>query len=387
MSTSKFKISTSLFFLSIASALGIHAYLISEHISVKYSYNEGSSICNLSETVNCATTIMSNYSELFGVPLAVFGFVMGLFTFFFALKGLFLDQDPKKSMAITVGLSIISVVASVVMGLISIFVLKSICPFCTMAYALSFITLFTALQWTNGFTTTTAAEYGKNIALQLVAIGAVGFIAGKIVLAPYNSSERTEMTRLIVNDWASKPPQEILLVDPLVLGPDSASMKILEFSDFLCPHCKHALPKLHAFVKHNKDVQIIFQNFPLDNCAGPADSPGRRCDLAKIAYCSQKQNRGWEAQEYLFSTQENLYNVTDLDAELPQIASVVQLDLEVLKKCVKAPETLTTVKAQQELGKKLGVEGTPALFINNKKFPSVGPEVNILQEIYKVIKK
>lgn len=381
MSTSKFKFSSSLFYISTIAAMGVHWYLTSQHINVKYTAEGASAMCNISETINCSTTIMSSFSEILGIPLAVFGFVTNLFILFFGLKSMYLDQDPKKSMAVTLGLSLFSVVMSVIMGLLSVTVIHSLCPFCFAAYVLSFVTFLSALKWTTGFNSKVLANYGKNIAIQLVAIAVVGFIAGKVALSSYTSSEKEEHYALVISDWKAKSTLEIQTVEPLKYGPDTAKMKIVEFSDFLCPHCKIALPKLHAFADaHKNDVQIIFQNFPLDGCGGPDDNPGRRCDLAKIAYCSQKQNKGWEAQEYLFENQESLYQLSKLEEDIPKVAKHISADADALTNCVKDPETLKVVKSQLDLGKKIGVEGTPAMFINNKPFRGP-PEILMLQKM------
>lgn len=385
MSTSNFKISSTLFVVSTIAAMGVHWYLTGQHISVKYAAEAASSMCSISETVNCSTTIMSSYSELLGIPLAIFGFVTNLVILLFGLKSMYLDQDPKKSTVVTLGLSLFSVVASVAMGLISILVLHSLCPFCVTAYVLSFVTFFCVLQWTSGFRLDVLGQYIKPLAIALIAIGAMGFVAGKVVMSSVISSEIKEQMALVVSDWKSKSANEIKTVDPLTYGPDTAKMKILEFSDFLCPHCKNALPKLHNFANvHKQDVQIIFQNFPLDGCSGTDDNPGRRCDLAKMAYCAQKQNKGWEAQEYLFSNQETMYELTKIDEELPKMAGHLAINNEEFSACFKHAETLKTIKAQIEVGKKLGIEGTPAIFINNKAYRG-GPTPIVFQQIFEAI--
>lgn len=385
MSTSNFKISSMLFIGSTVAAMGVHWYLAGQHISVKYAAEAASSMCNISETINCSTTIMSAYSEVFGIPLAIFGFVTNLVILFFGLKSMYLDQDPKKSTVVALGLSLFSVIASLVMGLISILMIRSLCPFCVTAYVLSFVTFFSVLQWTSGFRFQVLMTFIKPLAISFVVIGALGFVAGKVVMSSVIPADMKEQMALVASDWKSRSAQEVTTVEPLTYGPDTAKMKILEFSDFLCPHCKNALPKLHNFADvHKNDVQIIFQNFPLDGCAGPEDNPGRRCDLAKMAYCAQKQNKGWEAQEYLFSNQEGLYQLTKLDEELPKISTHVNINADEFKTCFKNPETLKTIKAQIEVGKKLGIEGTPALFINNKQFRGA-PSVLLFQQIFDTI--
>lgn len=386
MSTSKFRLSSILFIASTLAAMGVHWYLTSQHIAIKYSAETGSAMCNISETVNCSGTIMSSFSEVFGIPLSIFGFITNLFILLFGLKSLYLDQDPKKGTAITLGLSLFSVAASVVMGLVSVVIIKSLCPFCVITYVLSFITLFAAFQWTSGFRLNVLGKYTQPIAIAFAALAVTGFVAGKVVMGTSVNKDMLERVALAVSDWKMKNPVETELVEPLTYGPDSAKMKILELSDFLCPHCKTAFPTLHEFAKrHKNDVQLIFQNFPLDGCGGTAENPGRRCDLAKIAYCSQKQNKGWEAQEYLFDNQENLYEISNIDQDAAKVAQHINADAEALKTCVKDAATLSTIKAQLEVGKKIGVKGTPAIYINNKMFLG-GPSILAFEDILKQIK-
>lgn len=382
MSTSKFKTSSFVFFASTLGTLITHLYLTQQHISIKYTAEAGSAMCNISDTLNCTNTILSPFSEILNVPLSIFGIITTLFIIVFGLKSLYLDQDPKSSTAVTLGLSLFAVAASIIMAFVSLLVVKSLCPFCTLAYFLSFVTFFAALQWTTGFKITVLTHYFKKIVTQLVLIAVVGFITGKVVLSSFVSPEMEEMMSLVVADWKSKPAaQDIQLVDPLVLGPDSAKMKILEFSDFLCSHCKEAYPKFHNFAKtHKNDVQIIFQNFPLDGCSGTQEAPGKRCDIAKIAYCAQKQNKGWDAQEYLFSKQQSLYGAVNINEEIPKISQFLMMDANQLQECFKSPETLKTIKAQHALGLKLKVQGTPAVFINNK-FLNGGPHTPTFQQI------
>src|ERR1700730_7700158 len=47
------------------------------------------------------------------------------------------------------------------------------------------------------------------------------------------------------------------------LGPSDAPVTVVDFSDLQCPHCKDAHPTLEKLVAENKNVRLVFQNFPL----------------------------------------------------------------------------------------------------------------------------
>src|ERR1700730_8462004 len=88
-------------------------------------------------------------------------------------------------------------------------------------------------------------------------------------------------------------------------------MQIVEFSDFQCPHCKHAAPSLHAFVNaHRDDVHFIFQNFPLDPACNKDFKPGtghdQACLFAKAALCGNQQGKFVETHDWIFKHQDDL---------------------------------------------------------------------------------
>src|ERR1700733_14663035 len=64
-------------------------------------------------------------------------------------------------------------------------------------------------------------------------------------------------------------------------GPADAPVTVVEFSDLQCPHCKETQPVLDKLVTENKNVRVVFQNFPLPNhdwsskAAAYADCTGR----------------------------------------------------------------------------------------------------------------
>ncbi len=362
----------------------VHIYLFQQHVVTKYTMGEGSALCNINSFLNCNTSIASSFSEFLGTPLSIFGIITQLVLLFYFLRAFLTDssEEKKSNLQIALVISGFAFAASLVMGTISITQLNSLCPFCTAAYALSLLNVLTLWLLVPQKKPVSQAKFLKSLITCGVVILAVGWATGRVVLQKYKHSDFDQLTELRLQNWLSQPVRTINLVAPQKFGPDSAKMKIVEFADFLCSHCIDAFPKLHTFAKTNGDVQIIFQPWPLDGCAGPENDPGRRCDLAKISYCGNQQNKGHEAQEYLF-TQPALWAETkDLPAEIKKMSQALALNHDDVLKCMKNPQTLKDIKAQIELGKSLGVEGTPALFINNRLYQG-GAYLPTLQETYK----
>src|SRR6202040_2992719 len=48
-------------------------------------------------------------------------------------------------------------------------------------------------------------------------------------------------------------------------GPADAPVTVVEFSDLQCPHCKEAQPTIDKLMSDEKNVRLVFQNFPLSS--------------------------------------------------------------------------------------------------------------------------
>lgn len=90
--------------------------------SVYYHYQEeGSSFCNFSENLNCDVVNKSIYSEILGIPIALFGFLM-----YVALAILYYQNMWKEGFLIIFSAGIFTIFLTY----IEIFLLKALCPLC-----------------------------------------------------------------------------------------------------------------------------------------------------------------------------------------------------------------------------------------------------------------
>ena len=80
---------------------------------------------------------------------------------------------------------------------------------------------------------------------------------------------------------------------------------------------------------------------------------------ARAAWAAQKQNKFWEMNDELFGSQDKLGA-----AFYDEAAKKIGLNVEQFKKDMASPEAAAAVKADSELGDKLGVQGTPNFFVN-----------------------
>jgi protein-disulfide isomerase len=157
-------------------------------------------------------------------------------------------------------------------------------------------------------------------------------------------------------------------------GPAAAPVMIVEFSDLQCPHCKEANPTIERLLKEDPNVRFVFQHFPLpghnwaQKAASYADCVGR-----------QSGDAFWKFVDSAYAAQ-NEITADNADAKLSQLADQAGVKGSDAAACAAGPETQSRVQASLNLGKSLGVNATPTLFIN-------GRPVGVSENNYEVLKK
>ena len=151
-------------------------------------------------------------------------------------------------------------------------------------------------------------------------------------------------------------------------GPANAPVTLVEFSDLQCPHCKEAQPNIDKLVSEDKNVRVVFQNFPLPmhdwaaKAAAFGDCVGR-----------SSSDAFWKFVTSVYGAQSEI-TASNADEKLTAFANAAGVKGADVAACAAQPETDTRVQVSQKLGQSLGVDSTPTLFINGRKVPGVGYE-------------
>lgn len=381
-------------------AVGVHIYLTLHYYDIKFGLSAGDSMCNINEVLNCDAVTASKFSSLLGVPVALWGVMTNLvLLYFLAVTRFNLVQEPDRTSRYALLLSGVTLVASVVMGVISITAMSNLCIFCISTYVLSIVgfafawmgaedvsaenisndikDIFTTEKWVAGF---------------LLSIPAFSFLANIMYLESHGLSDMEKMAKEKVAYWQVAPQQNFDLTKGLTLqkGTEEPVMTIVEFADFRCGHCKQAAGPLHTFTKNHPDVRLIFKPFPLDGTCNEAmkgGGDGISCGLAFATLCSEKiAQKGWVAHDYIFENQEDITRMMNLDKNLESIAQVTGIKLEELTACVKSTEVPEIVRNTAKEGEVANIRGTPAVFVNGKLLDG-GQLIPVLDAAYKSLKK
>ncbi len=145
-------------------------------------------------------------------------------------------------------------------------------------------------------------------------------------------------------------------------GPDTAKVVIVEFSDFQCPFCSRAATTVDQVMEqYAGKVKLVFRQFPLDF---HAEAP----KAAEAGLCADDQKKFWEMHDAMFKNQDKL-KVEDLKAH----AAAIGLDAAKFNECLDSGKKKAIVDGDMADGKKVGVSGTPAFFINGQMLSGAQP--------------
>lgn len=173
-------------------------------------------------------------------------------------------------------------------------------------------------------------------------------------------------------DLTKDPADEIPITGRPIRGNPAAKVTIVNFDDLECPFCARMHQELFpATIDHYKDlVRIVYKDDPL------TDLHPWAMHAAVDANClaAQSGNVYWTYVDYLHghgeeitgSDHELAKSVAALDRIAGQEATLAKLDQTALNACI-AKQDQTQILASAKLAEDLGIDGTPAVFVNGEK--------------------
>lgn len=155
----------------------------------------------------------------------------------------------------------------------------------------------------------------------------------------------------------SAAPKPIQVAGFAKKGADAPRYQLVEYADFECGHCKSTAPVLDTLVKKYPDsVQVVFKHFPLS-----FHTLAKRA--AAAAEAAALQGSFWEMHNAIFATQNMLSDELILGH-----AKAIGLDIAKFQKDWNDPATVAKVEQSRAEGERLGVEATPAVYVNGRPF-------------------
>ncbi len=156
---------------------------------------------------------------------------------------------------------------------------------------------------------------------------------------------------------APQAPFTVSTKNSTVLGNANAPTVIVVWSDFQCPFCSKIVPVVNATLEDPEvkgKVAFVFKQFPLGfhKQAMPA---------ARAALAAGRQGKFFEMHDKIFANQAQLS-----DDKYAIWAKELKLNMSKFEKDMSDPAIEAQIKADMEEGTKVGVRGTPSLYIGTK---------------------
>lgn len=348
--------STIIIFILSSLMIGFSIYLTQHYFALKFPTGlEGKALCNISGFFNCDKTTLSNVSNIAGVPISVFGIIIGVIT----MAGLiFKNKDFERTVYFTL---VANFVGCVLLFLYSLFVLKGLCPVCTLYYVASGLMLFFFYQ--KSATLRPAATYLGLFAVIVLVIS--GLIKMNI---DSKAHVQSEIAADLIKQFYSLPDlgSPKIASEFKIAHAENAPIRMVIFSDFECPACK-ALSELVPQIasRYNGKIDIQYFYYPLDNSCNPAMERPLHQYACKAAYVSTCMPAGDfpKVHDEIFHNQDKL-----VSGYLDQYIKEHKLEA-----CVTDPKTKEKVVALIKASDPFNIRSTPSYLINGVKIEGLLP--------------
>lgn len=158
-------------------------------------------------------------------------------------------------------------------------------------------------------------------------------------------------------------------------GSAKANITVVEFADYNCGYCRKSKPEIDKVMKQYRDkVKLYYVDFPVTE----KGIPGSTTQTARGAYCAGKQGKFWAYHDLAYKEPVTMNTAGKL-------AKTLKLDEKSFQACLNSKASGKFVSDSVKLADKLGVNGTPTLFINGKRLHThdVGKDLKV--EIEKLL--
>ncbi|MBC7539076.1 MAG: thioredoxin domain-containing protein [Bacteriovorax sp.] len=359
----KLKTSIILFILS-ALMIGFSVYLTRHYFELKFPTGlESKSLCNVNQFFNCDKTTLSLFGNILGVPIALFGFIVGVLI----MGGLIVrNENYERTIYFTLAVNFIG---CVILFSYSLFILKGLCPFCTLYYIVSGITFLYFFRKSK--TMIPALSYLAVFAAIVLTIA----VPVKMNIDTKENAQAAISTDVIKQFYTlANLGAPAIASEFKITNIPNAPIKMVIFSDFECPSCKalsEQIPKLMSRYEGKIDIQYFF--YPLDNSCNPSmQRPLHQyaCKAAYAASCMPLVDFA-KTHDEIFQNQEK-FEEGFLDKYVKS---------NNLESCIADPKTKERVVTLIKAADPFNVRSTPSYLINGAKIEGAIP----LDQMYAIM--
>lgn len=374
---------------------------LNEHVVYANGFASGPSFCHINEHFNCEAVNASEWSVVFGIPVASYG----LFFYTLILLGSLVASTSGRVLSLASWSSIVLMLSglasllSVVLFAVSEILIGSLCLMCIGLYLVNFLTF--GYMWRTGW----VGRVGEGIRTGVVeAWRLIGTTLGIIRALPPTGAWALRATACVailaavvsvalpeflyqvyaaqemapkdpLEEWRDAKPAQIDLnlkggaFGDYSLGEPNAPIQIIEFADYECPACKmmHGLMK-RLLEQYNGKYLFVFKNYPLDQSCNPEmERPLHKfaCSAAFFSRCAGEQGKFWEANTLLFLRDADQGELSE-ESLITDGSKELGVNGDAMRECMSSGRYREVISRDIKAGAAAELFGTPSVWVNGK---------------------
>jgi len=166
-------------------------------------------------------------------------------------------------------------------------------------------------------------------------------------------------------------------------GRADAPVVIYEFADFQCPACGQFASLVAPLIKERLvqpgKVRYVYYDFPI------IDAHPNAFLAARAGRCANEQGRFWEFHDVIYGQQPNWSSESDPSDLFVEYGVRAGVEEGRFEECLRSDKYAKEVSESMELGRSLGVGGTPTLIVNGRRLGSTPRFAELEQMVDKAI--
>ena len=137
-----------------------------------------------------------------------------------------------------------------------------------------------------------------------------------------------------------------------VAGNPDGDVTLVEFFDYNCGYCRHALADLQDLIKGDPNLRVVLKEFPI--------LKQESLEAAKVSVAAMRQGKYMEFHVAMLQSP----GLADMERAL-SVAKKIGLDMDRVKADIASPDILDPIRESYRLAETLGLNGTPAYVIGD----------------------
>ncbi len=192
----------------------------------------------------------------------------------------------------------------------------------------------------------------KNIPLLVGTLfGTLALVFGVAFFLSSSSNKEYDMA-LVVGDSRN------------IKGNPSATVTVVEFSDFECPACKATVPLVdQIFEDYQDQIQLVYRHYPLHSLHPNAQLAAQAAEVAA------DEGKFWQYHDILFERQRIWSELTgeELLSTLGDYAQELEIDKNSFLEKIGSDNIKNRVTSDESDAMSLSLSGTPSFLVNGRK--------------------